>query len=79
MTEKHSIHIRKGRLVDPANGIDSITDLYLEAGKVAAIGEAPDGFTAEQTIEAENLVVCPGLVDIGTALREPGYEQENYT
>jgi dihydroorotase len=68
------IHIRGGRLIDPANAIDRVQDVFIAAGKVAAIGEAPKGWSANRTIEAANLVVCPGLVDLAARLREPGFE-----
>ena len=68
------LHIKNGRLIDPANGIDRVTDLFIAAGKVAAVGDAPAGFTANDTIDASGLVVAPGLVDLSARLREPGYE-----
>jgi dihydroorotase len=68
------LHIKNGRLVDPANGIDAVTDLFIADGKVAAVGTAPADFTAEQTLDATGLVVAPGLVDLSARLREPGYE-----
>jgi len=68
------LHIKNGRLIDPANGIDQVTDLFIADGKVAAIGDAPEGFTADSTIDATGLVVAPGLVDLSARLREPGYE-----
>ncbi len=68
------LHIRNGRLIDPANGIDAQRDLYIIDGKVAAVGAAPDGFTADKVIDASGLVVAPGLVDLSARLREPGYE-----
>jgi dihydroorotase len=69
-----NIHIRNGRLVDPKNSIDAQLDVYIAAGRIAAIGDAPAGFVAEQTIDATGLVVAPGLVDLAARLREPGYE-----
>jgi len=68
------IHIKNGHLIDPANGIDAPTDLYLASGKIAAVGAAPAGFVAARTIDATGLVVAPGLVDLSVRLREPGYE-----
>jgi dihydroorotase len=68
------IHIKGGRVVDPGNGIDAIQDVYLAAGKIVALGEAPRGYSANRTIDATNLVVCPGLVDLSARLREPGFE-----
>ena len=36
-----NIHIRGGRLIDPANQLDAEQDLFVEAGKVVAVGQAP--------------------------------------
>jgi dihydroorotase len=68
------LHIKNGRVIDPANGIDAVQDLYIADGKVAALGSAPAGFEAERSIDATGLVVAPGLVDLSARLREPGYE-----
>src|SRR5512133_3754168 len=68
------LHIKNGRLIDPANKIDARQDLYIEHGKIAAVGAAPAGFQPDQTIDASGLVVAPGLVDLSARLREPGYE-----
>jgi dihydroorotase len=68
------IHIKNAHLIDPKNAIDAVRDIYIVAGKVAAIGDAPDGFTPNQTIVADGLVACPGLVDLSARLREPGFE-----
>ncbi|SDO31843.1 dihydroorotase [Pseudomonas jinjuensis] len=71
-----TISIRGARIIDPASGLDRIADIHVEAGKVAAIGAAPAGFTAARTIDAAGLVAAPGLVDLNVALREPGYSRK---
>ena len=68
------IHIKGGRVIDPANGTDGHHDVYIAAGKIVAVGAAPAGFTANRTVDATGLVVCPGLVDLAARLREPGFE-----
>jgi dihydroorotase len=68
------IHIKNGRVIDPKNKIDSNMDVFIAAGKILALGEPPNGFIANQTIDASNLIVCPGLVDLSARLREPGDE-----
>ena len=68
------LHIKNGRLIDPANGIDRVTDLFIVDGKIAALGTPPEGFVADSSLEAGGLVVAPGLVDLSARLREPGYE-----
>ncbi len=70
------IHIKNGRVIDPKNNIDAKQDVFIAAGKIAGIGKAPEGFTANQTIDASNLIVCPGLVDLSARLREPGFEHK---
>jgi dihydroorotase len=40
-----NIHIKNGHVIDPANGIDGLNDLYIADGKVLAVGAAPAGFT----------------------------------
>ena len=68
------IHIKNGRLIDPASGTDATQDVYIAAGKIVGIGGAPAGFTATRTLDASDLIVCPGLVDLSVRLREPGFE-----
>jgi dihydroorotase len=68
------IEIRNGRVIDPKHGIDRKASLYIAAGKVAAVGEAPGGWHANRVLDAAGLVVCPGLIDSSARLREPGFE-----
>ncbi|MBL8510111.1 MAG: dihydroorotase, partial [Betaproteobacteria bacterium] len=68
------IEIRNGRLIDLANNLDAIAPLYLDAGKIIAIGQAPEAFKAERIIDATDKIVCPGLIDLCARLREPGHE-----
>jgi len=69
-----NIHIKNGRLIDPKNKLDAEQDIFIVARRVAAIGTAPEGFVADQVIDAAGLIVMPGLVDVAARLREPGYE-----
>ena len=68
------IQIKNGRVVDPGSGSDKVQDVFIAAGKIVALGSAPDGFHANRVIDASAMVVCPGLVDLSARLREPGYE-----
>src|SRR5689334_5736595 len=68
------IHIKGGRLIDPKHGIDTVRDVYITASRIVGIGEMPGGWSANRTIDAAGLVVCPGLVDLAARLREPGFE-----
>ena len=70
------IQISGGRVIDPAGETDTVADVFIAEGRIAAIGAAPDGFTADLGIDASKQVVCPGLVDICARLREPGLEHK---
>jgi len=70
-----SLAIRGGRIFDPANGVDAISDVLLVDGRVTAVG--PDaGKDADETIDARGMVVAPGFVDIHCHLRQPGFEHK---
>ena len=74
MMQQETLSIRNGRVIDPANGVDRVTDLHLARGKILTLGPAPAGFEPQRTIDADGLVVCPGLVDLSARPREPGQE-----
>ncbi len=63
-----NIEIKNGRVVDPYNGTDRVASLFVADGRIAGLGEAPAGFTADQDIDAAGCVVCPGLIDLGARL-----------
>ena len=65
--------IKNGRVLDPKNSIDQICDLYIEGGNMSQIG-IDLNISADQIIEAKDLIVTPGLVDMHVHLREPGFE-----
>lgn len=76
MSHPTKVLIRNGRVIDPANGIDEITDLYVVDKQILAIGEPPAGFNPDRVIDATDKIVCPGLVDLSARLREPGLEHK---
>ena len=61
--------IRHGRVIDPANHRDEVADLMIVDG---IITETNDEREAE-IIDANGLIVAPGLIDIHVHLREPGF------
>lgn len=72
--------IKHGRVVDPVSGTVSIQDLYIENGKVVQL-EKDIRQEADQVIDADGFVVCPGLVDMHVHLRDPGltYKEDIFT
>jgi dihydroorotase len=41
------IHIKNGRLIDPASKTDKPLDVFIAAGRVVGIGNAPAGLRGE--------------------------------
>ncbi len=68
------IVIRGGRMIDPAENKDEISDLLIEAGRVVAMGKNLPISGAYQEINAVGHLIVPGLIDLHTHLREPGLE-----
>jgi dihydroorotase len=67
--------ITGGRLIDPSQSIDRVTDLWISGGRVLAIGESgPED--PDLIIHADGKIVCPGLIDVHVHLREPGNEED---
>jgi dihydroorotase len=66
-TSSQPLHIYGGRVIDPANGIDEIRDLFVEGGVL--VEREPSG---AKKIDARGKVVTPGLIDIHVHFREPG-------
>jgi dihydroorotase len=67
--------LRKGRVIDPGQGRDEVTDIAFKDGKVAAVGEAARAGSASEERSVEGRIVMPGQIDFhvhvywgGTAL-----------
>ncbi len=67
--------IKGGRVIDPANGTDKKLDILVENGKVVKKSSNID-LNGEKVIDAANLIVTPGFIDMHTHLREPGREDK---
>ena len=69
------ILIKNGRVIDPENGIDKVTDIFVDKGVISEIGDnlELEGIEME-VIDAKGKIVTPGLVDMHCHLRDPGQE-----
>lgn len=70
------LEIINGHLVDPKNEVDQKVDVFIADGKVVALDKPPADWQAEQTIDAKNKLVLPGLVELSASLRQPGHEHK---
>jgi dihydroorotase len=71
----HTIRITNGRLIDPSQGIDQASDLWIRDGAILGLGPQPSA-QADRVIDAQDKIVCPGLIDMHVHLREPGREED---
>ena len=68
-----SLLIRNGRVIDPANKRDDVSDVFITEGKIESVGHDITK-TADTVIDAAGCWVTPGFIDMHVHLREPGYE-----
>ena len=66
--------IQNGRVIDPSQDVDRVTNVLLRDGKVVGF-DAPAG-QYDEVIDATNKIVTPGLIDMHVHLREPGREED---
>ena len=69
--------LRGGRIIDPSQQLDDQMDLLIEGRIIAGLGKdlTRAGEESDLTIlELEGKLVVPGLIDMHTHLREPGFE-----
>ncbi|NBS95538.1 MAG: dihydroorotase [Betaproteobacteria bacterium] len=68
----------RARSADEDTQIGFLADVHLADGRVIAIGndpaDLPEGWVADRVIDARDMIVAPGLVDLAARLREPGFE-----
>jgi dihydroorotase len=67
--------IRGGRVVDPSRNLDAALDVLIADGRIAEV-DARLSARGATVLEAKGLLVCPGLIDLHTHLREPGREDK---
>ncbi len=65
--------VRGGRVVD-ATG-ERRADVLVQGGRVAALARTIEPPAGAAVLDAAGCVVAPGLVDLHTHLRQPGFEQ----
>lgn len=70
--------LRGGRVIDPSQNIDTVLDILVENGKISSLDNniyiREADINEITTVDCTDVIVCPGLIDMHTHLREPGHE-----
>jgi dihydroorotase len=69
-----NILIKNGRVIDPSQNTDGYNDVLIKGRKIQGLYPKGKGPAADRIIDASGCIVIPGLVDMHTHLREPGFE-----
>ena len=67
--------VRGARILDPAQGVDTVADVRVDDGVIAALGTDLEP-NAHRVVDAEGLLLAPAFVDPHVHLRTPGREDE---
>ena len=71
-----NVVLKGGRIVDPSQGMDAVSDILIRGGKISRIDRniTPSKADSGKIIDLRGMVVAPGLTDMHVHLREPGFE-----
>ncbi len=67
------ILIKNGRVIDPVRGVDDVLDIIIDHGQIRKLGKYQRKDEYERIIEAQGMIVAPGLVDVHVHFRDPGF------
>ncbi len=60
--QEFELVVHGGRVMDPQSGLDAIRDVGINAGVIQAVSPSP--LSGKEVIDATNLVVAPGFIDL---------------
>lgn len=66
--------LKGGTIVDPCNGRSGPADVLIENGLISDVLKPGDGPKDAEIIDVRDMTIMPGIIDIHTHLREPGFE-----
>ncbi len=69
-----SLLIQNGRVIDPSQQMDRVTNVLIENDKISGYDFAPG--RQDRILDATGKIVAPGLIDMHVHLREPGREED---
>ncbi len=62
----HDLILKGGRVIDPSQTLDAITDVAFKNGKVSAVGTSIKATPGTEVRDVKGAIVTPGLIDLHT-------------
>ncbi len=62
--QEYDVIIKGGMVIDPKNNINATMDVAIADGKIAAVAASIEAAKAKSIINAQGLIVTPGIIDI---------------
>ena len=75
----NTLIIRNARLVHATHTDATSSDIYIDGGIIVGINNAPEGFNAAQTLDANHQLVSFALADLAVRLQEKGGNHRDMT
>lgn len=74
----NKVLIKNGKLINPATNFEGIVDISIQDGLIKEISPSisSDYFEYDDIIDAKGMIVSPGLIDIHSHFRDPGFTQK---
>ena len=77
--QDYDLLLKSGHVIDPRNGVNRVADVAISNGKVAAVGHGISGSSAKQVIDARELYIVPGLIDLHVHVNAGTGERGSYS
>lgn len=74
----NKVLIKNGKLINPATNFEGIVDISIQDGLIKEISPSisSDYFEYDDIVDAKGMIVSPGLIDIHSHFRDPGFTQK---
>jgi dihydroorotase len=75
-TPETDVLIRGAHVLDPREGLETVTDVLVSGGEIAALGDGLDAPAGAEVLDGAGRHLFPGFVDPHVHLRTPGQEHK---